>query len=330
MTDGYSLADYGSMIEPGPRRDAYVRALRERITPSSVVLDVGTGFGFFAVLAAKLGAAEVIGVDLAEVVHLGNKLAEDNGVADRVRFVQGNVEELRLSRPADLIISDLHGVLPFYTGHFGAVAAARRLLAPGGTLLPRRDLLFVAPIDDEKACTRWRVPWDQPVEGVSLAALRSFVVNEWRGARLKPEALLGPAAPWVSIDFATVDPAARVQGTVTLEIARPGTLRAVGVWFDLEVAPGIVISNAPGAPPLVYSQALFPLERPALVQPGDRVVVELAATPAGDDWDFAWHVRVTAAGTELPLIDERHHSMLARPLPALVKGIGRAPTSEPP
>lgn len=330
MSDGYSLTDYGVMIEPGPRRDAYVRAIRERISPSSLVLDVGTGFGFFAVLAAKLGAAQVVGVDVDEVVHLGTKLAEDNGVADRVRFERCKIEELRLPRPADLVISDLHGVLPFHTGHFSAVAAARRLLALGGSLLPHRDVLFVAPVDDEKACLRWHVPWDDAQEGVSLAALRPFVVNEWRGARLTAGSLLGPGAPWASIDFATVLPDARVQGAATLTIERPGTLRALGVWFDLEVAPGIVLSNAPGAPPLVYSQALFSLERPVPVAPGDRVDVMLAATPSGESWDFAWQARVLNAASQTVTLDERHHSMLSRPLPALVKSIGRAATPETP
>jgi ribosomal protein L11 methyltransferase len=55
------------------------------------VADVGTGTGILAIAAAKLGAREVVAVDddaLAVKIAQGN--AERNGVADRVRVLEGD------------------------------------------------------------------------------------------------------------------------------------------------------------------------------------------------------------------------------------------------
>ncbi len=52
----YSLADYGDMIADEGRTSVYARALEARITPLSVVLDIGTGPGILALLACRAGA----------------------------------------------------------------------------------------------------------------------------------------------------------------------------------------------------------------------------------------------------------------------------------
>ncbi len=44
----YSIAAYGSMIADRVRMDAFTKALRQAIKPDSVVLDIGTGPGSFA------------------------------------------------------------------------------------------------------------------------------------------------------------------------------------------------------------------------------------------------------------------------------------------
>jgi 2-polyprenyl-3-methyl-5-hydroxy-6-metoxy-1,4-benzoquinol methylase len=57
------------------------------------VLDVGCGEGVDTVLLAKLGADEVVGVDLSPgAIALAGERARLNGVADRVRFVCAPIE----------------------------------------------------------------------------------------------------------------------------------------------------------------------------------------------------------------------------------------------
>lgn len=80
--------------------------------PGSVVVDVGCGSGILSIIAAKLGAERVFGVDAAEeTVEIATANAITHGVADRVEFAQGDMfEPLRPDLEADVIIGDVSGI----------------------------------------------------------------------------------------------------------------------------------------------------------------------------------------------------------------------------
>jgi methylase of polypeptide subunit release factors len=80
--------------------------------PGSVVVDVGCGSGILSIIAAKLGASRVYGVDAAEgTVEVATANAEAHGVADRVVFAQGDMfDPLDSSVEADVVIGDVSGI----------------------------------------------------------------------------------------------------------------------------------------------------------------------------------------------------------------------------
>lgn len=80
--------------------------------PGAVVVDVGTGSGILSIIAAKLGASKVYGVDAAdETVEIATANAENHGVADRVEFAQGDMfDPLDPSLQADVVIGDVSGI----------------------------------------------------------------------------------------------------------------------------------------------------------------------------------------------------------------------------
>lgn len=80
--------------------------------PGSVVIDVGTGSGVLSIIAAKLGAARVYGVDAADgTVEIATANAKAHGVADRVSFAQGDMfEPIDPAVEADVVIGDVSGI----------------------------------------------------------------------------------------------------------------------------------------------------------------------------------------------------------------------------
>ncbi|HJQ76125.1 MAG TPA: 50S ribosomal protein L11 methyltransferase [Acidimicrobiia bacterium] len=80
--------------------------------PGSVVVDVGCGSGILSIIAAKLGASRVFGVDAAEgTVEVATANATTHGVADRVEFAQGDMfEPLGSDVEPDVIIGDVSGI----------------------------------------------------------------------------------------------------------------------------------------------------------------------------------------------------------------------------
>jgi len=82
------------------------------IQPGSVVVDVGCGSGILSIIAAKLGAARVYGIDAAdETVEIASANAAAHGVADVIVFAQGDLfGPLDPSVEADVVIGDVSGI----------------------------------------------------------------------------------------------------------------------------------------------------------------------------------------------------------------------------
>jgi ribosomal protein L11 methyltransferase len=82
-----------------------LRKLEQLVKPGARVLDVGTGSGILAVAAAKLGAAQVVAIDIDPVaVKVAGENAEQNGVTLDVR--QATLDQVEKD-PADLIIANI-------------------------------------------------------------------------------------------------------------------------------------------------------------------------------------------------------------------------------
>jgi len=72
---------------------SFHRLIRDEVRPSDRVLDMGTGCGIGAILAAAQ-SSDVVGVDVnPKAVAAATDNAARNGVADRVRFVESDVFE---------------------------------------------------------------------------------------------------------------------------------------------------------------------------------------------------------------------------------------------
>jgi len=127
-------------------------ARRLGIGPDDAVLDIGTGSGVLAIVAAA-SARRVVATDISpEAVRLARRNAEANGVADRVEVLQGDLfEPLRgrrerfdailfnppylEGRPRPGSLLDLALFDPGRALHRRFFAEAADFLAPGGRLM---------------------------------------------------------------------------------------------------------------------------------------------------------------------------------------------------
>src|SRR5512136_2014557 len=108
----YSVAAFGEMIADRVRMEAYAEALRRTVRPGSVVADLGTGTGIMSLIACKCGARRVYAIDPSDAVQLAAETARDNGFGDRVVVIQKRSTDVTLPERADVIVSDMRGVLP--------------------------------------------------------------------------------------------------------------------------------------------------------------------------------------------------------------------------
>lgn len=300
MTDSptsYSLGGYGEMMEANPRMLGYVQALRQAVRPGCVVVDIGAGTGIFSLLACQLGAGHVHAVEPDDALLVGPAMAQANGCADRITFHQALSSNIELSPKADVIISDLRGVLPLFQHHLPAIIDARqRLLAPGGALIPRRDTLWAAAVEAPNLYRPCAEPWLENDFGLDLSAAQPMVVNTWRKARVGSEQLLVSPQIWTVLDYATIDQPS-IAGDLAWTAQRSGTLHGVSLWFDADLAEGVGFSNAPDQPELIYGQAFFPMQKPVPVSAGDKITIQLRADLVAGDYIWSWNTEVRAASS---------------------------------
>ena len=311
----YSIHFYGQMLADAPRMDAYAAALRRTVKPDSVVMDLGCGPGVFALLACKLGARRVYAVEPENVISLAREAAAANGFADRIEFFEKLSTEIALIEPATIIISDLRGVLPWFQQHIPSIIDARaRLLARGGVLIPRRDILWAAVVEAPDRYEEIVGPWQNNKYELDLSAGTRLVTNNWRKTRIELEQLLVEPVCCTTIDYHEVD-SPDIRAEIAWRAPREGTAHGVTVWFDSDLVDGIGFSNHPSRPQMIYGNGFFPFSEPVQVKQGDRIVVRLAARMVEDDYVWRWDTDFfTAVDEARPKVSFKQSTFFGAPL----------------
>ncbi len=246
-----TLGYHARLLADLSRMDAYERALRRLIAPGDVVLDLGTGTGILAMLAARRGA-RVHAVESMEVAHLAERLFAHNHLA--VQLHHADICTLAPVEPVDLVVSDFLGCFLVDDRMLPAVEAAGRWLAPGGRFCPSEVRLFVAPVAD------FVLPsidvWREPFYGVDLAPLEAEALRVCTLGNLHPDNVLAPPERYHT--FVPPGPAPPFDHAFRFVTTRPARLRALAGWFEAQLAPDVVLTTAPGHE-THWGQHLFPL-----------------------------------------------------------------------
>jgi protein arginine N-methyltransferase 1 len=300
----YDLIGYLQMMEDRVRVPAYVEAIARVVAPGDVVLDLGAGLGLLSLLALRAGARRVYAVEVNDALDVARHVAATAGYGDQLVCHTGDSLSLSLPEPVDVIVSDLHGVLPLLGNSLQALVDARtRFLAPGGRMLPARERIMLAPVSCPAGAHNIE-GWREPICGFDFSEAAALMANRWFRQPIGADGLLAPGQAFAEIDYATVEALDfTFAGRYVVEHA--GRLDGLGGWFESELAPGVAMTSTPDAPPTVYKNAFFPLDRSHAVEPGDVVEVDAAARYADREHFFEWAVAVDRGDGRRA---EEHHS----------------------
>jgi len=324
----YTLANYGKMLADRQRTDSYLRALERTVRQGSVVLEIGTGIGVFAVVACRLGARRVYAIESNDAIQVAREVAAANGCGDRIEFVQARSLDVELPERADVLLSDLRGVLPLYALNIPSVADARkRLLKPDAIIIPQSDRIWAAVVEAGDAWHEDFAPWDDSGTGVDLSPARRLVENTNRKVYLEGRQLLGAPQLWARLDYRTVEEP-NAYGTVCWQIEQQGTAHGLALWFDSCLAQDVSFSNAPNLPPMVYGVAFFPWPTPVQLAPGDRVTTGIRAQLINGEYLWFWDsdIRDKSGAVKAEFKQSTFHSVPMSPQQIHKRGDNYVPT----
>jgi type I protein arginine methyltransferase len=290
----YSLEQYASMFGDQLRMEAYSAAIAKTVRPGDAVVDLGCGPGVFALLACKAGARRVYAIDTSGVVDFGRHLAAANGFSDRIHFLRGDSRGIHLPERANVIVSDVRGVVPLHSHAVGTLEDARnRFLADPGQLLPSRDTLYAAVIEHPDFYRQLAHPWNGSSH-LDLSSGLPLVLNTMQRQHLKPRHVISNPCSWHVLDYtngAVVPAEARIE----LPITRDATGHGLGVWFETVLIEEIGFSTAPSEADTVYGHLVLPWLEPVSLREGDVCSIDLRASLVGNDYIWQWETGIPAA-----------------------------------
>lgn len=263
------------MLHDHIRNQAFLDAIERAVRPEMKVLDIGSGSGLLAMMAARAGAREVHSCEMNPAIAMvAKQIVSHNGYADQVTIHAKSSRELDadsdLGGRADLVISEIIGkdmvcekVIPTMQD------AVRRLAKPHARFIPQSGEIRVA-------LAHYVKPDDRKVGEVCGFDLSPF--NQLGRARFSVQvndpslAVRGEMAELFSFDFSSAESRA---DRVSLDlVASGGVVNGVVQWFRLQMDEFSEFENSPG-PNSSRSWALvfFPFAIPIETEPGDRIGV---------------------------------------------------------
>lgn len=169
------------MMNDSHRNNAYYAALSAAITPDTHVLEIGTGSGLLAMMAAKLGAGQVTTCEaVAEIAETARAIVEANNLTPLVTVVAKMSNKLEigvdLDDRADLLVSEILSSEFLGEGVLSSIEdAKRRLLKPGARIIPARGGIQFALFSGADIEQNIRVGM---VNGFDLSKFNSIVAQK--------------------------------------------------------------------------------------------------------------------------------------------------------
>ena len=265
------------MLADAARNSAYARAIRAKVRPGDVVLDIGCGAGLTSMIAARAGAAHVYACEHQPLIaRAAERVIADNGLADRITIIPKLSHDIVIGKdmpePADVVISEIVDTVLLGEGALATLSHAMTTLAkPDARTVPERGRLTAQLVESERLVQEWR---PRTAEGFDLSAFHQFASvaqitpSDFATWGLRP---LGPKSDLFRFDFANPD-TRPAQVTTDLGCTDRGTIHAVLVGFEMDLAPGITLTNGLDAGGHWGRTAIL-LDRPCPGRNGDHVTI---------------------------------------------------------
>lgn len=276
---------HAPMMNDAVRNDAYEAALRRAVGPDTHVLEIGTGAGLLALMAAAAGARRVTTCEMvAPVAAAARDIVAANGLADRITVIPRRSDALDadsdLGGRADVLVSEIlssellsEGVLPSLED------AQARLLKPGGTVIPRAGALRCALVGGRFL-----------EDHFETAAIKGFDVRRFRRLVARRAYMQAGAADCTRLS-AVFEPfhfdltgrtrTVPEQRRVAVPVTAGGRCLGVLQWIRLEMDAHTLFENDPAdrQPVSGWQPVIYLFDAPVTVRTGQTVMLQ------------AWHNR---------------------------------------
>jgi hypothetical protein len=267
------------MINDFERNDAYDASLIRAVKPGDLVLEIGTGSGIVAMMAARAGAGKVVTCEVVPALaEAAVETIARNGYSDKITVVSKKSTRLEVGKDmpekADVFVSELINIGMLAPNMLQILSHARRhLVKPEGAIIPAAARVYGALLECPLLAAINPVG---KIAGFDMGNFDQFRSPAYAQIDLAADPHRFLSAPFEALDFDfRVDMATRGVQQITITVAEDGILHGVAFWFDLFMDDTITYQSSSLARSNHWKQAADFFPAPIPVKAGDVIPLEV-------------------------------------------------------
>ena len=263
----FTMLHTASLLAQKSRLEKFRKAIQVVVKEGDYVVDLGTGSGVLAIMAAKAKAGKVTAIEInPEAIDYARRAARLNGVEDVVEFVQCNFNDFLPDVKADVVICEMLSSMMLVEQQIPAsVHAIESILKPGGILLPQEVTIFLVPVESPETRGRFQfqeIQFPQVVQTAAKETTRD----------------LADMKVLESLKLMSLKQNTTIDKTLQFTIVDKGTIHGLVGAFEARLHEETTLRMEDG-----WKQLFIPMERPIEVSSGDVFTVRVAYHPGKYD-----------------------------------------------
>ena len=266
-----------AMINDKPRNDAYQAAIARAVSGKRV-LDIGTGTGLLAMMAAKAGAASVTSCEaVAVIAERARDIIAHNGLHNKIAVLARHSTDLVVGRDltsrADVLITETFSSDLLSESVLATVEHAHaNLLTPDATVIPRAAGAKAYLIGGSEIES---MLFAGASHGFDLSPFNDFAPPVLAASvNNVPHDILSDDFELMHFDLTAREFPMETRASVDVTVTKRGTAAGLVQWIYLELDEKSRYENRPSSAPHAeshWTQILHRFPRPLAVTEGNTV-----------------------------------------------------------
>lgn len=271
-----------NMMNDAPRNTAFRAVIERQVKPNHLVLEIGTGAGLLAMMAARTGARVITCEFNPAIAAVARKTIAANGLSNKITVIEKYSWDVKvgvdLPRAADVLIAEIFSAQVLSEDVIPSIEDAKaRLLKPNGIVIPAQATMVGALVESTPLAQLTRVA---TVEGFDLSVFNGYtppLMNlDVPNTQLN---WLSEPADLFQFDFQNEGFFPPGDSTFAVEVTQSGLCQGVVQWLRLDLDETSVYENPPAGAKATrtphWTPLLYPFVAPQKVTKGQQVTLRV-------------------------------------------------------
>jgi len=244
------------MLADETRMERYTEGIQKHISEDDIVLDLGTGTGILACIAAPI-ADTVYAIDQDPVIEIAEATAKENGLTN-ITFQQLHSTDFNPPEQIDVILHEIIGSELFDEKMLSSILDLkhRNVLADDGMILPGQFEFFLEPVvlnDEDKVPFIWeqdQLPVDYSFLKNTEMEARNRTFSSARMDRTTNQQIshyITEQSPLLSFDMNNMSHHTELedQFSTTRTVVQDGVIDGLLIYFNIKFDDDICLTTNP-------------------------------------------------------------------------------------